>query len=66
MNEGNKSKEPNDKCLIFTQLSVLAKKLKKTTQAHKNQTQQREKDFKLKKKKKKVHCSFKNKKKSMF
>ena len=35
MNEGNKFEEPNDKCLIFTQLSLLAKKLKKTTQAHK-------------------------------
>ena len=54
MNEGNKFEEPNDKCLIFTQLSLLAKKLKKTTQAHKkNQTQQREKGLKLKKKKKK-------------
>ena len=53
MNEGNKFEEPNDKCLIFTQLSLLAKKLKKTTQAHKKLDSVKRKRFKTKEKEKK-------------
>ena len=53
MNEGNKSEEPNDKCLIFTQLSLLAKKLKKTTQAHKKLDSAKRNRFKTKEKEKK-------------
>ena len=43
MNEGNKCEEPNDKWLIYAQFSLLAKKLKKTTQAHKKLDSAKEK-----------------------